>query len=109
MPGYKPPSDGERSRASNLPGQAVPADGVAGDGAVGLQEAVRHGTVQARLALLEAPVLLEPVWPARHALGILPVAKAAFLRGLTGHRQPFRHWKREQGEPLREHQPVRPL
>jgi len=62
--------------------QAVPADGIAGDGTVGLLEAVHHGALQARLAFLKAPVLLEPVRPACHALGILPVAKAAFLRQL---------------------------
>lgn len=61
------------------PRQAVPADGVAGGRAVGLLEAAQQGAVQARLALLRAPVLLEPVRPALHTLGVLPVAKATFL------------------------------
>lgn len=60
-------------------GQAVPTDGVTGGRAVGLLEAAQQGAVQARLALLKAPVLLEPVRPAPHTLGILPVAKATFL------------------------------
>lgn len=59
--------------------QAVPTDGIAGDRAVCLLEAVHHCTVQAGLAFLKAPVLLEPVRPARHALGILAIAKATFL------------------------------
>lgn len=90
----------KKKKSPDVPWQAVPAHGIAGGGAVRLLEAVRHGAVQARLAFLNAPVLLEPVRPARHALGVLPVAKATFLWGLTGKRKLFRHPERETGKTL---------
>lgn len=82
----------------NIPWQAIPTDGIIGGRAVGLLKAAHQCTVQAWLALLEAPVLLEPVRPASHTLGILPVAKATFLQGLASHRELFRHCKREKGK-----------
>lgn len=74
-----------RGRASVLsPRQTLATHGVAGGGAVALLEAVDEPTVQAGLALLQAAVLLEAAAPAGHAPGILSIAKAAFLGGLTG-------------------------
>lgn len=67
-----------------LPGQTVTAHGVAGGGAVALLDAVDERAVQAGLALLQAPVLFEAAAPAGNTPGILSVAKATFLRGLTG-------------------------
>lgn len=66
------------------PRQTVPAHGVAGGGAVALLEAVDESTVQTGLALLQAPVLLEATAPAGHTPGILSIAKATFLKRLTG-------------------------
>lgn len=67
-----------------LPGQTVTTHGVAGGGAVALLDAVDECAVQAGFALLQAPVLFEAAAPAGHTTGILSVAKATFLRGLTG-------------------------
>lgn len=67
-----------------LPGETVAAHGVAGGGAVSLLHAVDERTVQAGLALLQAAVLLEAAAAAGHTPGILSVAKATFLEGLTG-------------------------
>lgn len=67
-----------------LPGQTVTTHGIAGGGAVALLDAVDECTVQAGLALLQAPVLFEAAAPAGHTPGILSVAKATFLRRLTG-------------------------
>lgn len=61
------------------PGQAVPADGVRCGGAVGLLEAAQQRAVQTRLALLKAPVLLEPERPAARAPSVLPEAEATLL------------------------------
>lgn len=66
------------------PRQTVPTHSIAGGGAVALLEAVDESTVQTGLALLQAPVLLEATAPAGHTPGILSIAKAAFLRRLTG-------------------------
>ncbi len=68
---------------ADSPGQAVSAYGVAGGGAVPLLEAVEEGTVQTGLAFLQAAVLFEATGSAGHTLGILPIAKATFLWGLT--------------------------
>lgn len=67
-----------------LPRQTVTTHSVAGGGAVALLEAVHEATVQAGLALLQAPVLFEAAAPAGHAPGILSVTKATFLEGLMG-------------------------
>lgn len=66
------------------PRQAVPTHGVASGGAVALLKTVDESTVQAGLALLQTPVLFEATAPAGHALGILSITKATFLKGLTG-------------------------
>lgn len=73
-------------RASGLrsPGETVAAHGIAGGGAVALLQAVDERAVEAGLALLQAAVLLEAAAAAGHAPGILSVAKATFLEGLTG-------------------------
>lgn len=75
----KKPSGGAFS-----PWQTVATHGVAGGGTVALLEAVDESTVQAGLALLQAPVLFEATAPAGHTPGILSIAKATFLKGLTG-------------------------
>ncbi|KAG9348521.1 hypothetical protein JZ751_002257 [Albula glossodonta] len=62
--------------------QAVPTQGIPGGGAVGLLEAVNEGTVQAGLALLQAPVLFEASGSAGDTPGILPIAEATFLEEL---------------------------
>lgn len=85
----------EGQKWPDIPWQAVPADGITGHRTVGLLEAVHRGALQARFAFLKTPVLLEPVRTACHALGILPVAKAAFLQGLTGNRMLVRQASRE--------------
>lgn len=66
------------------PRQTVATHSVAGGGAVALLEAVDESTVQAGLALLQAPVFLEATAPAGHAPGILSITKATFLWGLKG-------------------------
>lgn len=67
-----------------LPGQTVATHGVAGGGTVALLEAVDESTVQAGLALLQAPIFFEATAPAGHAPGILSITKATFLGGLIG-------------------------
>lgn len=77
--------------------------------AVGPLKAIHQRTVHAWLALLEAPVLLEPVRPAGHALCILSVAEATFLQGLVGKRQLFILCRLEKEKAARDREdPTRP-
>lgn len=65
------------------PWQTITTHSIAGGGTVALLEAVDESTVQAGLALLQAPVLFEATAPAGHTPGILSIAKATFLKGLS--------------------------
>ena len=66
------------------PRQTVATHSIAGGGAVAFLEAVDESTIQAGLALLQAPVLFEATAPAGHTPGILSITKATFLGRLTG-------------------------
>lgn len=65
------------------PWQTITTHSITGGWTVALLEAVDESTVQAGLALLQAPVLFEATAPTGHTPGIVSIAKATFLRGLS--------------------------
>lgn len=72
------------------PRQAFTAHSVSSAGAVGFLEAVEVGTVKAWFTLLRTLVLFEAASLAGHTIGILSIAEATFLQGLTEDIPPVR-------------------
>lgn len=74
----------------DLPRQAFATHSIAGAGAIGFLETVEVGTVKAGFTLLRTLVLFEAASLAGHTMGILSIAEATFLQGLTEDIPPVR-------------------